>query len=279
MKKISLILFSILIPFTVMAVQENFFAKFGVNMRAYFNTFYNAKVYFSDAQEAYDNEEDKTQLQTETRVALNKASQQAETVIRKFPQSSYVDDAMFFSSVCQFQLGRYELALKQLEDLTLRYPGSLYYYEAKLWISKCYFQMDKKTIAYDLIEQFLSNNSNRGYFTDAYSLKGYLALQEQDSSRALNAFLQAADYASDKEPRCNMYLEAVSLLIDRGEYEDALKYTDRASRNIKFDEQRARVEIAYIRIFRLMGDEQKANNQIAEALKDARIAKYCGDIL
>lgn len=279
MKKISYFFILALLPLMLMSAQENFFTKFGANIAAYFNTFYNAKVYFNDAQDTYDNEEDKDQLSTQARTALNKAAVQAELVISKFPKSSYIDDAMFYNSICQFQLGRYERSLKQLEELTLQYPDSPYYFEAKLWISKCYFQMDKKTIAYNLIEQFLSNSSNRAYFSDAYSLMAYLALQENDSERALNAFLQAADKAADKEPRCNMYLEAVELLVEKERYEEALKYIDRANRNIKFDEQRARVQIAYIRINRLMGNKEKANEFITEALKDARIAKYWGDII
>ncbi len=278
MKKIYYVFILILLPMMLMSAQENFFAKFGVNLAAYFNTFYNAKVYFNNAQDKYNNEEDKEQLSIETRSALNKAATQAELVISKFSRSSYVDDAIFYNSVCQFQLGRYERALSNLEELTLQYPDSPFYFEAKLWISKCYFQMDKKTIAYDLIEQFLSNSNNRAYFSEAYNLMAYLALQENDKVKALNAFLQAADKASDKGPRCDMYMEAVELLVEDEKYEEALKYTDRANRNIKFDEQRARVQIAYIRIYRLMGDEAKANELIADALKDSRIAKYWGDI-
>ncbi|MCD6337563.1 MAG: tetratricopeptide repeat protein [Candidatus Marinimicrobia bacterium] len=279
MKKIYYVFILVLLPLILMSAQENFFAKFGINLAAYFNTFYNAKVYFNDAQDRYNNEEDKEQLSVESRSALNKAASQAELVISKFPKSSYVDDAMFYNSVCQFQLGRYERALGNLEELTLQYPDSPFYFEAKLWISKCYFQMDKKTIAYNLIEQFLSNTNNRSYFSEAYSLMAYLALQENDKEKALNAFLQAADKASDKEPRCNMYLEAVEILVENERYEEALKYIDRANRNIKFDEQRARVQIAYIRIYRLIGDETKANELIAKALKDSRIAKYWGDII
>ena len=278
MKKYKYLLIILILPLFMQAAQENFFAKFGVNMRAYFNTFYNAKVYFKDAQAIYDEQEDKDKIDTKARSALNKAALQAEAVINKFPRSSYVDDAMFFNSVCQYQLKRYERALSQLEELTLEHPGSPYYFEAKLWISKCYFQMDKKTIAYDLIEQFLANSSNRSYFSDAYSLMGYLALQEDDIDKALEAFLQAADKASDKEPKCNMYLEAVELLIDKEQFEDALKYTERAGRNVKFDEQRARVQIAFVRIYRLMGNDKKANDFIKEGMKDARLAQYWGDI-
>ena len=139
--------------------------------------------------------------------------------------------------------------------------------------------MNKKTIAYDLIEQFLANIKNRSYFSEAYSLMGYLALQEENKAKAIEAFLQAADMANDKEPRCNMYLEAVDLLIENNNYDDALKYTDRAGRNIKFDEQRARVQIAYIRIYKLQGNKKKAREFIEEGLKDSRLAQYWGDIL
>jgi tetratricopeptide (TPR) repeat protein len=186
---------------------------------------------------------------------------------------------MFYNSVCQYQLRMYERALEELETLTLRYPDSRYYFEAKLWISKCYFEMGKKTIAYDLLEQFLENSGNRAYFSDAYSLMGYLALQEEDSARALNAFLQSADKASDKNTRCNMYLEAVDILLNQGQYEQALTYTNRAGRNIRFEEQRARVDLAYIRAYREQGEFDKAKEYIREALNDARIATYWGDVI
>ncbi len=277
-KAIYKIILVLLLFSTQIFAEGNIFTRVGSNIAAYFNTYYNAKVYFNEAQELYNEQEDKDQLSTKARSALNKATKQAEVVIDKFPNSSYVDDAMFYYSVCHFQLGRYERSLKQLETLTLRYPDSPYYFEAKLWISKCHYQMDKKALAYDLLERFLENSKNRAYFSDAYQLVGYLALQEEDSSKALQAFLMSADKADQKSVRCDMYLEAIDIYIDRGEYKDALRYTDRAGRNIKFDEQRAMVQLAYIRAYRLQGEIEKANSYIESSLKDARIAKYWGDI-
>ncbi|MDZ7822206.1 MAG: tetratricopeptide repeat protein [Candidatus Marinimicrobia bacterium] len=259
--------------------QDNLFTRIWTDLNAYFNTYYNAKVYFKGAQESYNAEEDKEKLSSGTRNALNKAAKQAQVVMDKFPGSSFIDDVMFYNGVCQYQLGMYERALEQLESLTLRYPDSRYYFEAKLWISKCYFEMDRKTIAYELLEQFLENSGNRAYFSDAYSLMGYLALQEKDSTRALNAFLRSAEHASDKHTRCNMYLEAVGIQLDRGQYGEALTYTNRARRNIKFDEQRAKVQLAYIRAYRQQEAFEKVEEYIEEALKDARISNYWGDVI
>lgn len=273
------LLLLILCNIGLLSAQDNFFSRVFHDLNAYFNTYYNAKTYFKSAQSLYNQEEDKSQLSVQTRSALNKAIQQAELVKQKFPRSSYIDDVMFFNSVCQYQLGRYERALDELESLTLRYPDSRYYYEAKLWISKSYFEMGKKTLAYELLQQFLDNSSNREYFGDAYSLMGNLALQEGDSLKALNAFIRAAEQSTEKEQRCNMYLSAVDILIDQNNYEEALNYTDRANRNIKFDEQRARVALAYVKALRLKGNYKKAQEYIDDALKDARIAAYWGDII
>jgi len=273
------ILLVLLAACTFLWAQDNFISRIWHDLNAYFNTYYNAKVYFRESQELYEAEEDKQNLSVNTRNALNKAARQAQVVMTKFPQSSFVDDAMFYNSVCQYQLRMYERALEELETLTLRYPDSRYYFEAKLWISKCYFEMGKKTIAYDLLEQFLETSGNRAWFSDAYSLMGYLALQEGDSARALNAFLQSADKASDKNTRCNMYLEAVDILLEQGQYEQALTYTNRAGRNIRFEEQRARVDLAYIRAYREQGEFDKANEYIREARSDARIATYWGDVI
>ena len=273
-----LILLFLLFSTPLLHARENIIARSWHDLNAYFNTYYNAKAYFKSAQTLYEQEEDKSRLSVQTRTALNRAIQQAETVMRKFPRSSFIDDVMFFNSVCQFQLGRYERALEELEKLTLRYPDSRYYYEAKLWISKCYFEMGRKTLAYDLLNQFLENSGNRAYFSDAYSLMANLALQEKDSVKALQAFIQAGDQASQKDVRCNNYLQAATILIENRQYREALQYADRAARNIRFDEQRARVQLAYIRAHRLQGDLDKADEYIKESLKDARIAHYWGDI-
>ncbi|MDX9778419.1 MAG: hypothetical protein RBT43_06660 [bacterium] len=273
-----LILLFLLFSTPLLHARENIIARSWHDLNAYFNTYYNAKAYFKSEQTLYEQEEDKSRLSVQTRTALNRAIQQAETVMRKFPRSSFIDDVMFFNSVCQFQLGRYERALEELEKLTLRYPDSRYYYEAKLWISKCYFEMGRKTLAYDLLNQFLENSGNRAYFSDAYSLMANLALQEKDSVKALQAFIQAGDQASQKDVRCNNYLQAATILIENRQYREALQYADRAARNIRFDEQRARVQLAYIRAHRLQGDLDKADEYIKESLKDARIAHYWGDI-
>jgi len=259
--------------------QNNIFVRAWNDINAYFNTFYNAKVYFKEAQEMYNAEEDKSQMIARTRTMLNKAARQAELVIDKFPNSSFVDDAMFYYSICHFQLGRFENALQQLQTLTLRYPDSPYYYEARLWISRCYFEMNQKAIAYDLLEQFMTNPRNSAYFSDAYNLMGQLALQESDSAKALDAFLLAADYASEKGMRCNMFLEAINILLTKGRYDEALRYTDRAMRNIRFDEQRARTYLAYIRVYHHRGEYDKSEEYVDTALKDARIAKYWGDVI
>ena len=278
MKKI-IILLSLLIPLSIFAAKDSFFARAGSDIVAYFNTYYNAKEYYKEAQELYEESEDKSKLQTKTRTALNQAVKQTDLVIEKFPNSSFIDDCIFMNSICQYQLKRYEKAIGQLEDLSLKYPDSPYYFEAKLWISKGFFQMDKKTIAYDLLEQFLSNSKNRPYFADAYSLMGYLALQENDSEKALDSFLKSAEQAYTKEDRCNMYLEAADIMILNENYDEALKLVNKASRSIKFDEQRARVQIAFTRAYRLLGKKAEAREIIKEAKLDARVDEYLGDII
>jgi len=279
MKKTLLLLLAILIPMSVFAAKDNFFTRISSDIRAYFNTYYNAKEYYKEAQALYEEEEDKTKIQAKTKAALDKASKQCELVIRKFPASSFIDDCMFMNAVCQFEMQRYNLALQSLEELTLKFPESPYYFEAKLWISKVFFEMNKKAIAYNLLEQFLANKSNSEYFSDAYSLMGYLALQEDDKDKALDAFIKSADRAYTKEDRCNMFLEAAEILLERSDYDEALKLTQRASRSIKFDEQRARVQIMFTRIYRLKGEKLNALQVIEDAKTDARIAQYWGDII
>lgn len=267
----------IILSVSFVFAQDNAFFRIGKNFQAYFNTYYNAKVSFKEAQAQYEEEEDKDKISSKTRIALNGAARQAELVIDRFPKSDYVDDCLYFSSICKYQLGRYNISLKNLEELTLKYPDSPYYFEAKLWIAKSYYETDRQAIAYDLLQRFLDNAKNKAYFSDAYQLIGYLALQEGDKEKALTSFVEAAERTGRKEVASDMYLEAAKLYLENEDYNTALKMTGKALRNVKFDEQRAKAMLSFVEIYRLEQDYDKTFSYIEEGLKDARIAIYWGD--
>lgn len=273
--KLTVLLIILSISFSF--AQDNVFVRMGRNFQAYFNTYYNAKIYFKEAQLMYEEEEDKDKISSKTRTALNSAARQAELVIDRFPESDYIDDCLYFNSICKYQLKRYKRSLENLEKLTLKYPDSPYYFEAKLWIAKSYYETDRQAIAYDLLQRFLDNSKNKAYFSDAYQLIGYLALQEGDKEKALASFVEAAERSSSKEVASDMYLETVKLYLENKNYETALKMAGKALRNVKFDEQRAKAMLSFVEIYRIQKDYDKAFEYIEEGLKDARIASYWGD--
>ncbi len=105
---------------------------------AYFNTFYNAQNYFNQGMKLvkddtlkYDNE------------YFDKTIEKSALVIAKYPESRYVDDALFMMGVAYYFKGDYTRAIDKLEFLTTNFPASKLYDDAMYYSGLAYYKNDK----------------------------------------------------------------------------------------------------------------------------------------
>ena len=233
---------------------------------AYFNTFYNAKQLFKESQTAYGEEEKKNALSSKTIKSLNEAAAKAQKVIMKFPNSKYVDDAMYYYGVCNFQLGKYLIARKKLLELTLEYPESEYFPQAQLWIAKCYFRQNKKDMAFSLLERFIKDKKNRKYFSDAMSLAGYLALEEEDDEKTFSYFNQAIINTEDRVEKSQLLYNLAVIYTDKNMFNDALTNLEKVVKISKDPSLLMDVKLQYIKVYRLQKRYAKSKKLIEEML-------------
>ena len=235
---------------------------------AYFNTFYNAKQLFNESQKVYGKEEKKDHLPSKTVESLNKAATKAQKVITQFPDSKYVDDAMYYFGVCNFQLGKYLIAQKQLSELVLNYPRSEYSQQAKLWIAKCYFRQNKEDMAFSILERFINDKKNKKYFGDAMRLAGYLALEENNDEKTFFYFNKAIVNTKDNAERNQLLYDLTVIYTDKNMLDEALhtlKKTVKISNNLAMLMD---IKLQYIKIYRLQKQYTKSENLIEEMLKN-----------
>lgn len=235
---------------------------------AYFNTFYNAKQLFNESQTAYGKEKEKGSLSSKTVKSLNEAAAKSQKVIMKFPNSKYVDDAMYYYGVCNFQLGKYLIARKKLSELILEYPNSEYFPKAQLWIAKCYFRQNKKDMAFSILERFIKNKNNRKYFSDAMSLAGYLALEEGDDEKTFSYFNQAIINTKDRIEKSQLLYNLAVIYTDKNMLKDALQKLEKAKKISKDPSLLMDVKLQYIKVYRLQKRYAKGKKLIEEMLGD-----------
>lgn len=234
---------------------------------AYFNTFYNAKTYFSDASKRMEEEMARDgRISRNTTDIFENASQKAMKVIDKYPDSKFVDDAMYIAGVANFHIAKYTIARSMFSRLTIEYPQSPYYAEAHLWIARCYYESGEKEIAFNMLETFIADPKNKAFYGDAMSLAGYLALDENQEEKAFEYFNQAVAMTNDIRNKSNILFEMSQIYIDRTMLDEALDVLEQIE-DISIDpEMLTRVQLQYAKIFRIQQMYQESEDLIKEML-------------
>ncbi len=91
-----------------------------IAFRAYFNTFYNAKKIFREAEESYI--KNNYTLNPGIKQGYEKAIQRFLYVIKYYPTSPFLDDALYYLVISYIRIEEYEKAIKKFEEI-LRYAS------------------------------------------------------------------------------------------------------------------------------------------------------------
>ena len=111
---------------------------------AYINTFYNAKRYFREGMKIKDEEK---RLTGEARLLFEKAIEKSAKVIKNYPDSRFVDDAIFLMGRCYFEKGDYDRAIRKFEELGILFPDSKFNHEGTYYKAMAYLRTGRYSLA------------------------------------------------------------------------------------------------------------------------------------
>lgn len=116
------------------------------NACVYFNTFYNARKYFNEAEKARREEEDSRArimvleqagvhqgLSTDTQRLYDQAARRASRVLERYPESGRVDDALFLLGQSFYWQQDYMSAERSFRELEESFPRSRFRERARYW--------------------------------------------------------------------------------------------------------------------------------------------------
>ncbi len=95
---------------------------------AYFNTFYNAQVYYREGM----NLKERGQA-SQAKPKFDKAIEKSALVISRWPRSRWVDDALFLIGKGYYEKGEFNRAVRSFEQLELAFPNSPFLPQALLY--------------------------------------------------------------------------------------------------------------------------------------------------
>ncbi len=264
---------------------------------AYFNTFYNARRYFREAEELYREHGTNSQTLNKYRKVIEKCSK----VLDRYPESRYVDDALYLMAISYMRLGEKQKARRKFEELFTFYPESKYRNRALLDYSALLISLGEYDSARSVIRRIKKSKKADVRFVLAqlaYKEGNYIALVKMgreflrkrkldgksreflnlatdaalkiDSLDAAQAFLSALgnlDLSPAEKFKVNvLYLD---FLLKRNQPDTALKIISSLRYPPESNESRV-LSLYKSRFLLIKGDTLQAKSTLEEILKARR---------
>lgn len=174
-----------------------------LNGCVYYNTFFNAKKYFNEAQEM--ELQDTGRPKSGAIQSYNKTIKKCGVILTEYKDTKWADDALFLLAQCLYYKGTsYTQSIEKFEDLILFYPESEYVPEAKIYIARAHYGFNKKAEALDLLREFINDETYTEHHPLALMTLANFQLDEKDLLEAEFYFNQIIA----KYPKSDEYEEA-----------------------------------------------------------------------
>jgi TolA-binding protein len=216
---------------------------------AYFNTLYNAKKKYQDAQKSERaqtssvqqmTDEDGnivtiTRAQSSVPVGQNAATYEevitkCKHVIARYPDSKHVDDAMLLIGKSLFALKRYDEAVSALDSLTSRYPKTNLKEEAEFLKGKSLVRGEHYDAAAAVLTRFVDDHRGSDSRPEAFYLLCTSLMQLGLSDNAMAALQRLEKDHGRSEYRYRAQTDMAAILVEKGLYKESLAVYERLNR-------------------------------------------------
>jgi TolA-binding protein len=184
---------------------------------AYFNTLYNARRLYAEAEERRENEGSERELRDRYGQVVEKCAK----VVRDYPDSKWVDDALFLMGKALVRQGEADKGIRKFIEITTNFPESDYVPPSLYWLGLAHWEKgdDNQALAYT--ERFLAAFPDHDLKYDVMFLAGDIKREMGLDEEALSLYALVADEAPDRDVIDAATLRTAELYFAQGEYTEA----------------------------------------------------------
>lgn len=175
----------------------------------YWNTMYNAKKHFKEAERQNDPKLGGTKM-TANRRLYEDAIAKAAKVVQKHPKSKYHDDALYLIGVSYFRIDNFSKSESAFRELLAVHPKSEFLEESQLYLARCRMQSGDAQAAYRTFTD-LANTARKPEWRSEATFQRGLYLSEVGSHDSAVAAFQ---HILEAYPESNRANEARVLAAD-----------------------------------------------------------------
>ncbi|HOD65845.1 MAG TPA: tetratricopeptide repeat protein [candidate division Zixibacteria bacterium] len=159
---------------------------------AYYNTFYNAKRAFNQAESERRNTkpgQPERILTGDYQTAIEKSLK----VVENHPNSKYYDDAVFVLGVSYYYTNQFAKAERRFREILANYPDGQYARDSKLYLAKAMLRQDAVAEAMDLFAELFESDLDRSFKAEAAMALGKYQFEQGRYQLANRYFLAIRD--------------------------------------------------------------------------------------
>ncbi|MEO0180770.1 MAG: tetratricopeptide repeat protein [candidate division WOR-3 bacterium] len=218
---------------------------------AYYNSFYNCEKNFKKAESLY-----KKGRPGEARQYYQKAIEKGSRVLKYYPRSIYVDDALFIIGVSHLRMDDVAKAQKKFEELLLYYPASPFAARAHLYLGKAYLESGRNRDAVEQLSRAVARDPKLESEAMVFRAEALLGAGEpSEAVKVISDFM--ARYP--KSPyRKEAYLVGARAAKESGRYEEGAGFLRELLSGFLTDSERVEINILLGDIYYAAGDYEKA---------------------
>jgi len=242
---------------------------------AYFNTFYNARQYFEQA-EKQRLEKAGESIPPGAIDAYGKVIDKSQHVIDKYPDSKLVKEALLLIGMSRFHRKEYRIAETVFKQYVETYADNVD--QAEYWLALCKWKLGKPQPALDVLQSMLETATDKNFISSIYLSKAEINLDIDNSKLALEYLVLAAETNKDRDERGQIYYRIAELAYNAEDYEQALSANTEVVKNSTSRKRKEEANLQIVRIHRLLGNWDTVKDLIKSMLLDETFKTIHGDL-
>ncbi len=183
----------------------------------YFNTFYNAKKEFNQAEKY------RKQSGTGSQSNYKNAIEKSLKVIENHPNSKYYDDALYVVAASYYHTQQYSKAERRFRELLANYPDSKFAKQSMVYLAQAKLKLSDHDAAIELFEEIFAGDYDKSYKADAAMELGLYHIEEKDPERARGYFLSVRDSLGNETQKLTAQRYIADSYFEGFNFSDALK--------------------------------------------------------
>ena len=260
---------------------------------AYFNTYYNARKLFNEAETEILSTPLQTStkaeraflapfdIQPQTKAKFTSVIEKCSKLLQYHPESKLVDDALLMIGKSYYYQNEHQSAERKFKELLGSYPESDLALETRLLLANTYYRDNNKAAAAaearQLIEDAKAAKEDALAAKAAWTL-GHIELENKNYKEAIALFEMTADLGETAQERSSAYRKVAALYSELGDYEKAaLAYEHAEDASDEYiGEYRGR--IGYARMLSKLGKHEESLNILEDLIKNSNYREFFGEI-